>query len=155
MNSRQASQTHQVAQKFCLHHPNDGERHVTSFSTFSGPRPLTSALICTWTASIGEAAGRPDTRWMNAADVCQDVEGIEYHISRSPLEAIDALTKALRKPPLVPAELLKCGRSGRTGALDAKTEIKDRSRSRKYCAERIGLTAPHQNQRDVFPKTAW
>jgi hypothetical protein len=72
---------------------------------------------------------------MNAADVCQDVEGIEYHISRSPLEAIDALTKALRKQPLVPAEVLKCG------ALDAKTEIKDRSRNRKYCAERIGLMA--------------
>jgi hypothetical protein len=49
---------------------------------------------------------------MNAADVCQDVEGIVYHISRSTLEAIDALTKALRKHPFVLAEVLKCGRSG-------------------------------------------
>ena len=49
---------------------------------------------------------------INAADASQDVEGIEHHISRSTLEAIDALTKALRKHPLVLAEVLKRGRSG-------------------------------------------
>ena len=49
---------------------------------------------------------------INAADASQDVEGIEHHISRSTLEAIAALTKALRKHPLVLAEVLKSGRSG-------------------------------------------
>jgi Mn-dependent DtxR family transcriptional regulator len=49
---------------------------------------------------------------VNPADVGQDVEGIEHHISRSTLEAIDALTKALRKYPLVLAEVLKRGHSG-------------------------------------------
>ena len=49
---------------------------------------------------------------VDAADVGQDVEGIEHHISRSTLEAIGALTKALRKHPLVLAEVLKRGTSG-------------------------------------------
>jgi len=49
---------------------------------------------------------------INAADVSRDVEGIEHHISRSTLEAIGALTKALRKHPNVLAEVLKRGRSG-------------------------------------------
>jgi Mn-dependent DtxR family transcriptional regulator len=49
---------------------------------------------------------------INAADASQDVEGIEHHISRSTLEAIASLTKALRKHPLVLAEVLKSGRSG-------------------------------------------
>jgi Iron dependent repressor, metal binding and dimerisation domain len=86
--------------------------------TFSGARPLTSALICTWmlvmsgTASIGRQLADQRPLGMNAADVCQDVEGIEYHISRLTLEAIDALAKALRKHPFVLAEVLKCGRSG-------------------------------------------
>jgi len=49
---------------------------------------------------------------INGDDVRQDVEGIEHHISRSTLEAIEALTKALRKYPAVLAEILKRDRSG-------------------------------------------
>jgi Mn-dependent DtxR family transcriptional regulator len=49
---------------------------------------------------------------ISAADVCQDVEGIEHHISRSTLEAIVALTKALRKHPIILAEVLKRVRPG-------------------------------------------
>jgi hypothetical protein len=53
------------------------------------------------------------------------------------LEAIDTVTKALRKYPLIPVEMLNRGAE----PLDPKTEIQDRSR--RYCAERLGLTAPH------------
>jgi Mn-dependent DtxR family transcriptional regulator len=48
---------------------------------------------------------------INPVDASQDVEGIEHHISRSTLDAIDALTKVLRKYPIVLAEVLKRGRS--------------------------------------------
>jgi hypothetical protein len=100
-------------------------------------------LMMFGTASIGRRLADQRPLGINAADVCQDIEGIEHQLSHSTLEAIDALTKALRKHPLVLAEVLKRGRSGWTEALDAKTEIQDRSRSRRYCAERIGLMAPH------------
>jgi Mn-dependent DtxR family transcriptional regulator len=49
---------------------------------------------------------------VDAAHVGQNVAGIEHHISRSTLEAIGALTKALRKHPLVLVEVLKRGTPG-------------------------------------------
>jgi Mn-dependent DtxR family transcriptional regulator len=48
---------------------------------------------------------------INPDDVRQDVEGIEHHISPSTLEAIEALTAALRKYPAVLAEVSKRERS--------------------------------------------
>jgi Mn-dependent DtxR family transcriptional regulator len=47
-----------------------------------------------------------ETLGVDSADVQQDVEGIEHHISASTLQAIEALTAALRRHPAVLKEVL-------------------------------------------------
>ena len=77
-----------LPESFCLRHPRGGEEHVTSFLRFPRGRDPRLRIDCTWllvtsgTTSIGRRLVDQRPPGIDAVDVCQDVEGIEHHISR-------------------------------------------------------------------------